>query len=99
MCVPAGAGTAVNLVLDAEHPLDDLGVRLGDHLVARQAAGQGGGLVLQVVAAVCLLAHELAATGQLEALLGSTVGLHLRHGNRSPNISTGAACGSSAATD
>ena len=73
--------------LDAEHLADDLGVALEDDLVAGEAAGQAAGLVLQVVAAVGLLAAKLAAAGQLEALLSTTVGLHLRHGNRSPYVS------------
>ena len=80
--------------LDAEHLPDDLGVALEDDLVAGKAAGQAAGLVLQVVAAVGLLAAQLAAAGQLEALLSTTVGLHLRHGNRSPYVSAGYACSS-----
>src|SRR5919107_3501433 len=78
--------------LDAEHLPDDLGVALEDDLVAGEATGQPGGLVLEVVAAVGLLAAQLAAAGQLEALLSSTVGLHLRHGNRSPNVSADYVC-------
>ena len=62
--------------------------------VAGKAAGQAAGLVLQVVAAVGLLAAQLAAAGQLEALLSTTVGLHLRHGNRSPYVSADWVCSS-----
>ena len=40
--------------------------------------------MLQVVAAVRLLALNLAATGELEALLSTRVGLLLRHSCRSP---------------
>src|SRR6476660_236146 len=83
--------------LDAEHLPDDLGVALEDDLVAGEAAGQAAGLVLQVVAAVGLLAAQLAAAGQLEALLSTAVGLHLRHGNRSPYVSAGPGAGSSIA--
>jgi len=77
------------LVLETEHPLDGLDVRLGDQLVRGQATGDAGGLVLQVVAAVSLLALELAATGELEALLGATMGLELRHIRRSPYLLPG----------
>ena len=42
--------------------------------------------MLQVVAAVRLLALNLAATGELEALLSTRVGLLLRHSCRSPYI-------------
>src|SRR5919112_1801639 len=80
--------------LDAEHLPDDLGVALEDDLVAGKAAGQPGGLVLEVVAAVGLLAAQFAAAGQLEALLSTTVGLHLRHGNRSPYVSADQVCSS-----
>jgi hypothetical protein len=80
--------------LDAEHLPDDLGVALEDDLVAGEATGQPGGLVLEVVAAVSLLAAQLATAGQLEALLSTTVGLHLRHGNRSPYVSADNVCSS-----
>lgn len=76
-------------MLETEHPLDGLYVRLGDQLVRSQTTGDAGGLVLQVVAAVSLLALQLTATGDLEALLGATMGLELRHIRRSPYLLPG----------
>src|SRR5690606_33390400 len=64
----------------AEQLLDPGGVRRRDRLVERQAAGAPAGLALEEVPAVRLLAHELAATGGAETLLGTGVRLVLRHG-------------------
>src|SRR5699024_9733546 len=62
-----------------------------------QTAGHPGGLVLQVVAAVGLLSHQLARARHAEALLDSAVGLHLRHGCRSPSCRLSPAGADSAA--
>src|SRR6185437_14517722 len=63
----------------ADHPADDLGIHLGDDLVLVQPAGAAARLELQVVAHAGLLLHDLAAAGDLEALLGAGVGLLLGH--------------------
>src|SRR5699024_7016003 len=70
--LPHGRSAAQQLL----HALD---VGLGDIGIAAQAALTGGGLVLQQVAGVGLLAHELARAGDADALLGTRVGLVLRH--------------------
>ena len=57
-----------------QHLLDNLCLAAGNDLVRSQTTGQTRGLVLQVVAAVRLLALNLAATGELEALLSTRVG-------------------------
>ena len=72
--------------LDAQHLLDVLHISRSHDLVAGQTARESGSLVLQVVTAVSLLPLELARTGELEALLGATVGLLLRHSCRSPYV-------------
>src|SRR5208282_5602732 len=48
------------------------------HLVL-EAAGSRARLVLEQVVAVGPAAHDLAGTGQPEALAGTAVRLHLRH--------------------
>ena len=63
-----------------EQLLDLADVGRGDRLVLGQLALAAGGLDLQQVALVGLLAHELAAAGDPEALLGTGVRLVLRHG-------------------
>src|SRR5690606_4483866 len=70
--LPRGRSAAQQLL----HPLD---VGLGHLGVVAQAALAGGGLVLQQVAGARLLAHELARAGDADALLGTRVGLVLRH--------------------
>ena len=44
-----------------------------------ETAGAAGRLTFKQMALVRLLAHDLSATGDLEALLGTRMGLHLRH--------------------
>src|SRR5690606_27852817 len=63
----------------AEQLLDLLDVRRGDDLVLREATGPPARLVLEQVTLVRLLAHQLAAAGDPEALLRTGVRLHLRH--------------------
>src|SRR5699024_2951308 len=70
--LPRGRSAAQQLL----HALD---ISLGDVGVAAEATLAGGGLVLQQVAGARLLAHELARAGDADALLGTRVGLVLRH--------------------
>jgi len=65
--------------LAAEQLLYLLGITWGQNLVALKAAHALGGLALQQMAAVGLLMRDFASSGDLEALLGATVGLLLRH--------------------
>ena len=69
-------GKARNLGL-AQQALDTLAVSAGDIHGALEAAGALGRLVLQQVAAVCLLAAQLALAGRLEALGSALVSLLL----------------------
>src|SRR5690606_38133368 len=63
----------------AEQLLDGLDVGGRDHLVLGEAARALGRLVLEQVTAVGLLAHDLPAARDAEALLGTRVRLVLRH--------------------
>src|SRR5690349_13881832 len=60
-----------------EQPVDLLGIALGQGDVEGETSGAGGRLVLEEVAAVRLLTHELAGAGDPEPLLGAAVRLHL----------------------
>src|SRR6478609_5920983 len=64
---------------EAEELLGDLGVARCQDLLLVEAARAAAGLALEVVAHAGLLLHELSAAGDLEALLGTGVGLLLRH--------------------
>src|SRR4051795_11193764 len=68
----------------AEQPLDPLDVGGRGDDVLGQPARLARGLLLELVDVVGLLAHDLALAGDAEPLLGAAVGLHLRHGSRSP---------------
>src|SRR5699024_1820220 len=59
----------------------DLGlVRGGHHDVIDQAARVTAAALLELVDVAGALAHHLGGTGHPETLLGTAVGLHLRHG-------------------
>src|SRR6478735_4142596 len=64
---------------EAEELLGDLCVARGQDLLLVEAARAAARLALEVVAHARLLLHELSAAGDLEALLGTGVGLLLRH--------------------
>src|SRR6187401_584837 len=64
---------------EAEELLGDLGVARCQNLLLVEAARAAARLALEVVAHAGLLVHELSAAGDLEALLGTGVGLLLRH--------------------
>src|SRR6478735_7807358 len=64
---------------EAEELLGDLGVARGQDLLLVEPARTAARLALEVVAHARLLLHELSAAGDLEALLGTGVGLLLRH--------------------
>src|SRR6187402_3597423 len=64
---------------EAEELLGDLGVARCQDLLLVEAARATARLALEVVAHAGLLLHELSAAGDLEALLGTGVGLLLRH--------------------
>ena len=51
----------------------------GDLDIDAQPAGAPGGLVLVEVHLAGLAVHDLAGTSELEPLLGTRMGLHLRH--------------------
>src|ERR1700761_3637225 len=59
--------------------LDLADVVPGDGPFPREPARHAGRLVLEQVVLAGPAAHHLAGTGQLEALRGAAVGLHLRH--------------------
>ncbi|ALW70817.1 hypothetical protein RC30_08660 [Campylobacter jejuni] len=61
----------------AQQTLHALDIGRSDVLGALQATGALGGLALQQVAAVSLLATQLAGTGDLDALCGTLVSLLL----------------------
>ena len=61
-------------------------LRLADVATAAQAALGGAGLVREAVAQVRLLALDATIGGQLEALLGAAVGLHLYLGHESGGV-------------
>lgn len=61
----------------AEQPLNTLGVSFSHFRRALQATSTGGRLAFEEVAAVRLLATELARTGYLYTLCGALVGLLL----------------------
>src|SRR5947209_16886557 len=63
----------------AEQLLDRLGVGGGEGRLQAEAPSDAARLALEVVAHAGLLLHDLAAAGDLEALLGAGVGLLLRH--------------------
>src|SRR5205814_7894604 len=63
----------------AEQLLDPLRVGLGDRDETGEATGPLGRLALEQVALAGLLGHDLAATGDPDALAHARVGLHLRH--------------------
>src|SRR3954469_10232385 len=65
---------------DAEQLLELLGVRRRDLDGAGQPAGPAARLLLELVATAGALAQQLARTRDPDALLGTRVGLHLRHG-------------------
>jgi hypothetical protein len=77
-----------------EQPLDFLEIRRRDHLVLRQATRPSGGLRLEEVATVSLLAHDLAAPCNPDTLLGTGVRLVLWHSAYSPYLAPDqSACG------
>src|SRR5579871_4186915 len=85
-------GAACGLGSLAEQPLDLLDVGGGRDHFAGHPAGVRGRLVLEQVALAGLTAHDLAGAGEAEALLGTAVGLVLRHGSRSPHSSFAGTC-------
>src|ERR1700712_1418067 len=76
-CSPAGVERGRGLL--AEQLLDVLAVGVRQHGLLVEAAGAHARLALEVVAHAGLLLHDLAAAGDLEALLGAGMGLLLRH--------------------
>src|SRR5438105_454372 len=64
---------------DAEQLADLLRIAAGDLGLATEAAGPHARLLLEDVGAEGLAAHDLAGAGDLEALGGASVGLHLGH--------------------
>ena len=66
-------------MLDAQVPLDDGGVSSGKLGLLAEVALALLGLLGKDVALESLGAHDLAGTGDAEALCGALVGLHLRH--------------------
>ena len=66
-------------MLDAQVPLDDGGVCSGKLGLLAEVALALLGLLGEDVALESLGTHDLAGTGDAEALGGALVGLHLRH--------------------
>ncbi len=70
----------VVVVREGEELLDLLEVALGHENVLAEGASLLRGLLVELVDVTGLLAHDLAAAGDPEALLGAAVRLVLRHG-------------------
>src|SRR4029077_18616561 len=86
------SGHGVPSSAQPEQALDELLVRGCNGLVATEGALPLRRLLLQDVRAHAVAARQLAAAGQLEALLGAGVGLHLGH-----QVLVGSGSGSGAA--
>src|SRR4051794_41049890 len=78
----------------AEHALDHGRVDLGDGLVAAHGHLPLGRLLLEDVRLHPMPAHQLAGTGDLEALLGAGMGLLLWHGSDQAGVTGVSACAS-----